>query len=271
MLNHFRTLLLNEPYVQDGEDIPFGYTPKKLPNDLQQIYNILFPPNCSKHYKTFLVQNYLNILSGTGNLPAVLSFDKRITYDLLNPDFFQVSRFSNVVTNDSTYTLEITNGFNTNKFNDYFYDSFEVNQVSDTTISIFSNIKLKYLKGSSEFNSSVPDAWITLVRDTSMQDQNYYKEVSIGLTGAKFRIIEPTPDAMLSDTDLQWKFIIEAPYIFDTVDIYKNIEQINPFATLNKYDTVLIEPYSQAWDSNQNTIYKLAAAIIALVTIINTL
>ena len=271
MLNHFRTLLLNEPYTAAGEGIPFGYAPKKLPNDLQQIYNILFPPDCSKHYKTFLVQNYLNILSGTGNLSTVLSFDKRITYDLTNSDFFQVSRFSNVVTNAPTYTFEITNGFNTNKFNDYFYDSFEVTQVSDNIISIFSNIKLKYLNGASEFDTSVPDAWITLVRDTSMQARNYYKEVSIGLTGAKFRIIEPTQDAMLSDSDLLWKFIIEAPYIFDVVQVYKNIEQANPFAVLNKYDKVLITPYEQDWINNHNSIYRLAAVIIALVTIINTL
>ncbi len=136
MLNHFRTLLLNEAYTQDGEDIPFGYSPKKLPNDLQQIYNVLFPSNASKHYKTFLVQSYLNLIAGTNYQNAVLAFDNRITYDLINADFFQVTRFSNVIASNPDYVLEILTGFNTNKFNDYFYDSFEVSLVDTRILNI---------------------------------------------------------------------------------------------------------------------------------------
>ncbi len=72
MLNHFRTLLLNESFFEAKEHIPVGFSAKVYPSDIAEVFHKLFPPACSKLYKNFLVQVYLNIINSAGIESATL-------------------------------------------------------------------------------------------------------------------------------------------------------------------------------------------------------
>lgn len=273
MLNHFRTLLLNESYNGPFEHIPKGFVQKKLPHEVQQVYNILFPPGVTRHYKHFLVQNYLHIVNAVGRTPDILSFDSRISYDLKLEDFFKIERVSAVITSDPTFILDVTNGFETPAFNDYYYDRFLISQVgSDPIVTVYSYVKRAYLNGTLTSSTLSPDFYIELTRDTSNSLGNYYNEVTIGQTGAKFRIIEPASGDMNYTSGLTWDFIIEAPYDFDYNGIMSRIEQINPFHTLKKYTSdkaIAIE--EEIWEFDKNNLTRLAAVVIALGKIINNI
>jgi hypothetical protein len=273
MLNHFRTLLFNETFIGHGEHIPYGYAKKTLPQKIEQLYKKLFPANISRHFKHFLVQSYLNILKSTDFTSKVLAFDPRITYDLNSSDFFKVARTSSITASDPTFELKITQGFNTAAYNDFYYDIYTVEQIgSSAVVSVFSQVKQKYLKDNSLYDSSIPDCWIDLVRDTSNQAQTSYQDVAIGYTGAKFKLFEPSIEAMLGTSGLTWSFVIEGPYVFDVIDIFKSIEQADPFKVLKQYVTGSeLDEYKHIWDFNQNPMYKFSAFLLALITVVNNL
>lgn len=272
MLNHFRTLLLNEPYTNALSFIAPGFSSKRLPQDLGAIYSILFPPNVTRNYKHFLVHNYLNLINAAGKTPRVLAFDKRITYNLNDTSFFKTERSSAIEASEEDFVLEVTKGFDTVAFNDYSYDKFVVTQVSNTAvITIFSETKQKYLNGSSEFATLAPDCYITLVRDNSNSIGTYYKEVPIGTSGAYFRIIEPLSGDLTTVSDATWTFSIEGPYANDLVATFNRLEQEHPFRILNSYNAESIADLYKIWELEPNIVFRFAALLIAYVTIINTL
>ena len=98
MVNHYASLLLNLP----GQNAPGGvqsyfinhdYYPVNLPIDLAQLYGFLFPTGTSNYQKQFLCYNYLRLLDSTGLTDTLLSFDKRITYDLNTlTEYFRISQ-----------------------------------------------------------------------------------------------------------------------------------------------------------------------------------
>jgi len=134
MLNHFRTLLLNLPYNGPGEFIPSEFGGKSLPQDLQQIYNLLFPGNVTRHYKLFLAHTYLNVIDGVGMTNATLKFDNRTNYKLKAQDFFKIDRVSTVTSSDPGFTLEVTKTFDTVKYNDFVFDHYTVSQVDNDAV-----------------------------------------------------------------------------------------------------------------------------------------
>lgn len=81
MINHARTLLLNSntDYYSRNQYIP-KYTHKKLPEDLQQIWNIFFSSNPSDLAKNHRVKQLLIIIHSTKLVDYVYKLDKRITY-----------------------------------------------------------------------------------------------------------------------------------------------------------------------------------------------
>ncbi len=67
-----------------------------------------------------------------------------------------------------------------------------------------------------------------------------------------------------------WEFLAEAPYVFDPLTVYRQLEGFKSFAVLSKYDKNLGD-LANIWDQHFNPVYKLAAFLIAFVTVVNKL
>lgn len=88
MINHVRTLLLNETgasaYAPDypGEEyVPTEYVKVRLPTNLLEPYSILFGQNSDRAKKNVLLRTYMTLIHAIPKLAAhVYSFDPRVTY-----------------------------------------------------------------------------------------------------------------------------------------------------------------------------------------------
>ena len=95
MYNHFRTLLLNETYVDSAECdyVPNLFVQVLLPPVIQHVYAILLPPDLSLAKKRFYVWNYINLIKAAGLYDELKKFDFRIVENLTEASsyFNQVS------------------------------------------------------------------------------------------------------------------------------------------------------------------------------------
>ena len=269
MLNHFRTLLLNLSFFEPWEHIPKGYTAKKLPDDLRMLHDKLFAPKCSRYFRLFLAQNYLNMVRAADMQDYVTAFDNRISYDLLTEDFFKINRSSNPKLSNAAFPLTVRTPLLSAEHSDYYYDSFLISQVDNTNnITIYSRIKGKYLNGVNEYDDPEDsDAWTTLAFSDSTTTCT---PVFIGQTGVSFTITKLTSGAFTATSDKTWEFIIEAPYKFDALPIITQLQSIDVFKVLKKYSNEL-DDLEDIWLTHFNPVYKFAAFLTGFVTVVNTL
>jgi len=264
MLNHFRTLLLNLPFTQEKDHIPEGFYGVKLPDGLQAVYDVLFPPNSSRYFKLFLAQNYLNIINGAGMSADVKAFDNRISYDLTNEEFFKINRFSNPKISNSKFPLFVSGKLTSVKTNNYFYDAFLIRQVSNTNqVTIYSRVNGNYIKGTSTYLDP-SSAGITL----DFSNVTVSAAVDIGTTGISFII--GAGETFTSTSDKTWEFVVEAPYEFEFEAIMDRILALDPFKIFRKYDLDLTK-FENLWNLHYNPVYKFSAFLLAYVTVVNSL
>jgi hypothetical protein len=269
MLNHFRTTLLNLSYFEPSEHIPEEFSAKKLPNDLQKIYDKLFPPKSSRFYRLFLVTGYLKMIDTVGLTNYVLALDNRISYELDTKEYFKIHRRSNtVVSEDNGFALNVLTKFGTVTYNNYNHDTFLIEQVNDTNqIRIFSRIKNMYVKDKEEYKDKEDsDAYITV----TFEDSSTSNIIQIGQTGVTFNFVNIGQNDFTATGDKSWEFIIESPYTVDLLSVIRQLESTDPFKTLNKYNNNLNE-LEEMWLSEFNSIYKFAALLVAFTYTINNL
>lgn len=87
MINHFRTLLINNsaytglaPYTAHGIHVDPTFNKVVLPADLAAVYSLIMPSEAISS-KLYLAQIYLTLLNATGLAEAAAALDSRITYD----------------------------------------------------------------------------------------------------------------------------------------------------------------------------------------------
>lgn len=86
MVNHFSSLLLNQPDAGASLFTAPGFTVRALNNSFSGLYNILFSADTNPQQKDYLCQAYLEVVQGAGLAEAFTLSDDRITYNL-NTDF----------------------------------------------------------------------------------------------------------------------------------------------------------------------------------------
>lgn len=100
MYNHFRTLLLNESYVdytqeENGECdyVPASFLKVRLSTPLAHVYDLLFPTTLTLEQKRFYAWNYINLIKAAGLYPELKKFDFRVIENLAESSryFNQVS------------------------------------------------------------------------------------------------------------------------------------------------------------------------------------
>lgn len=265
MLNHVRTLLLNLDYTGDGtEHIPASYIPIKLPKKLESLSLALFPENSSRFYKMVLAHTYMNVLDAAGFSEEVLSYDKRISYDLTDSSFFKVNITSNPKVSNSDFPIFIQGLLNQYDDRDYYYDVFLVRQKANSSyISVYSMNKSKYLLGVSEFDNA-DDALIPLTFTNGSSNVCF-----AGTSGIRFSI-GGTNSSFQATANKSWEFSVESPIKVDIETAYNKLSTLNPFRILKSFN-IDVSDYEYIWNNQKNLLYKLAAFLLAYVRVLNSL
>lgn len=262
MLNHFRTKLLNLTYETASEHIPESFTGKTLPYDLSRIYDAIFPQDSSRYFKLFLAHKYLNLIEAAGLTSVVLEFDKRISYSLLDTQFFKINRISTPRISDTQFPLFVAGELSNPISNTYSYEALRIQQISDSNlINIYSIPNGVYYSRTDIVPESASLISVNFLSTTTEQ-------ISVAKTGIQFSI--GLGDSFGNTEGKNWEVIIEAPYKFDVTEQLTNLEAEQPFKILNNY-SIDVSKYEQLYESTNNKIIKLAALIAAYVTVIDSL
>ncbi len=120
MINHCRTLLLNQLYSMKpsigypGEEyVPNSFSPVLLHNSLQVIWSVLFGSNPDRAFLNYRLAQYLNLLHNSDLAPYTTCFDPRITYQPSSLGAFNtllttptITKLNNIVQNLYIYNSE---------------------------------------------------------------------------------------------------------------------------------------------------------------------
>jgi hypothetical protein len=275
MVNHYATLLLNLPGTKAGGSASYltarDYNKINLPNELKSFYNILFPPYISNYQAQFLAYNYLRLVQSSGLTEAITSYDSRVAYDLdALSEYFRTYKNSAVTTNNPKYNLLVVGKY-TPANNNYYYNSFTVNQIGSTnTLTVFSNIDHLYLNGaltSQSVNSSVV---LPVVQDPTSSTSS--KAIPVGVTGLSF-ILTGNIGSLNNYSNSTWTFTAEAPLKFSFSDTLTALKLQNSIVEqmLNYRSTGVAGSDENIWNTHFNDIYRFAGLLNCYVKKVNQL
>lgn len=267
MLNHFRTKLLNLSYDSSAvtEHIPINFRAVSLPPALNDFYNIIFPAPTSRYYKLLLAHIYLRYIESSNLTDDIFISDSRRSYDLNeSKDFFKFRRLSNTKivvgngTTDNNIKLLVHGKYDPQISLDTFYETIKVTQLNSLAkVSIVSVNSLDetlniYVGQSSTITFDGPS------------NTGYSSLINVGTTGLSVRFYSPTD---FTDTSNKaWKFIAEAPIVFDFDQIFNKLLSstvVEKMLALKPiYDT---SKYESMWRLHYNKIYRFAALLIAYI------
>jgi hypothetical protein len=275
MVNHYVTLLLNLPGSKAGGSLSYlisrDYNKVNLPPELKSFYDILFPPYISNYQAQFLAYNYLRLVYSSGLTETITSHDSRVAYDLDSlSEYFRTHKKSAVITNNPNYNLLVVGKY-TPTNNNYYYNSFTVNQIGSTsTLTVFSNIDHLYLNGgltSQSVNSSVV---IPAVQDPTSSTSS--KPILVGSSGLSF-IVTGNIGSLNNYSNSTWSFTAEAPLKFSFYDTFKSLKLQNNVIEkmLNYRGTGAASSNENIWNTHFNDIYRFAALLNCYVEKVNQL
>jgi len=260
MLNHDRTLLLNLDYVANSEHIPSEFKAMQLPKELQAIYDILFPQGSSRYYKLFLAQNYLSVIFAAGLSADLEKFDKRISYSVLDNEYFKINRVSNPDISDFNFPIFISGSYNNVARNKYYFDHFEIQQVGNTNrVTVYSPVNNLYHSETESFTMYDPARAEIMLEGV----------VRISNTGISFAIAGLD---ITSTERKRWSFIVEAPYTFDFTTVYNNLVTSDKVDGLFQFKPeIAVTNYDNLWTMHYNPVYKLAGLLLAYIEKVNSI
>jgi len=270
MVNHYATLLLNQP----GEISSLGnksyftarnYSPLELPAPLKRVHDILFPKDVSQYYKQFLCYSYLRLLESTKNIEVMQAYDSRISYDLNElQEYYRTTRISPPTSSNFQYTLLISGKASGVSKKNYYYDAYTIKQINFLPeISIYNDTDKLYLKGGKESATFTDDFRIPLVISSSLYTT---KEIALGNTGLTF-ILSGNLGSFNATGNKHWNFIVEAPAVFDFNKIHENLKRNASIveACLEYGKTVVIDENYKLWHSHFNSVYQFTGILNAYV------
>jgi hypothetical protein len=252
------------------------YLPQVLPLELQNTYNILFPPNTSLYYKHFLVYCYLRIIAAAGLRNSTLSYDKRTTYDLDDfTDYFRFSRATISESNDPDFKILISGKIKGAETLKYYANNFVVRQIENSdSVLVFSTTQEEYYKFG-KLPSKNPEG-MEIALTPNPASPGVSSIIPVGDTGMYFSITGPFQggNTDFSTTSFKtWSFTVETPFNFDFSSKLKELE--NSYQLVDnmflKYKESCDPSYEYLWRQHFNSVYRLAGLLLGYVERVNLL
>jgi hypothetical protein len=250
------------------------YLPQSLPSELQNAYNILFPPNTSLYYKHFLLYCYLRIIAAAGLQDHSMVYDKRITYDLDDfTDYFRFSRATISESNDPDFKILISGKIKGAETLKYYANNFVVRQIEDSdSVLVFSTTQEEYYKFGKLPSKNPEGMEITLSPNPSAPGVSSI--IPVGDTGMYFSITGPFQGISTNFTTTSfktWSFTVETPFNFDFSGKLKELE--NSYQLVDgmflKYKESCNPSYEYLWRQHFNSVYRLAGLLLGYVERVN--
>jgi hypothetical protein len=244
-----------------------NYNPITLPQELQRVYNVLFPATISTHYKQFLLYSYLRVVNSTDRADDVKLVDSRISYvldDLI--DYFKFRNISIIASNAPTYSLLVSGNGVSDENSRSFTAVYDVTQNSASTVLLYSPTQGLYYhpaKSPSKFyeNMSVPV--------TPSADPLVSLPITINGTGLTCLIGGKTTFAATNNK--AWRFSVDSPVEFNILDKIKTIDAYGVTVdNMFKYQqSICTQAYQNMWNMHFNPVYRLAGLLLAYVERVN--
>ena len=255
MVNHFRTLLLNLPYVGNTwEHIPSFFRGIPLPKALSDFHNLIYPSDATREYKLFLAFTYLRIIQAAGKNEAFSLKDPRITYDMADDgSLFLFNRTSNPQARDSVFKMTVTGN--------YVFPA-DYHAKSEIRITVYEQ----------EVGGSLT-VLISNESDTlythSMAPLVYTNYVSapITLTGTNLTIQITNTGQDEQEYPNAWTLLCQGPYVFNFTGLMASLKDNAMLveAMLDYRRDLGIDTYENLWKSHPNSVYRLAGLLISYV------
>jgi len=312
MINHFSTLLINintfqpEPLVanyflgdefqeilttEDNELLALediktfvkltkmynvlinkDYVDLKLPKELSNFYNILFPEFSSKYFKQFLLYSYLRLISCTDQKDEIKKYDSRISYDLDEIDsYFRLNKLSSPLTNNYDFKILPTGKFAVDETVAAPVQNFLIRQKENTNyVYVFSLSDGKYYKFGKPPSNLYEGMEVEVVALDS--SDKISKNISIGETGLSFTITSKEGLTNFTTTGNKlWLFSVESPLQFNFLNKLEDLNNskyiVNTMLDFNR--DLCSKDYELIWNSHFNDVYRLANLLFAYVERVN--
>ena len=275
MINHFRSLLLNEtastlvaPNTAHSLHIDPSFNKLTLPADVALVYGLLFP-NSNVESKLYLVDAYLALLKATGLDQAALELDSRITYTLEDSSsLFNTKRFSVGIPSASYAAakwLRVAN-FNLNLLPlDYDVNiTLTIAQLTNTTnVQVTRGATIWRASTALVFTDDV-SAPISVYNPADVNNKAF--DFSLKYTGGATTFVNSSAKSWTVRLSLPFNLI----WSDRAINLQKNINTVTQ--VINSYPGFPSSTsYDNMWNQHFNSNYRLAGLVVALMYRMNKL
>lgn len=244
-----------------------NYTPLVLPEELRQVYTILFPATITTHYKQFLLYSYLRIIDLTDKAEDIKIEDSRISYvldDLV--DYFKFKNMSLLATSNPAYSLLVYGDSVSDETSRSFTTLYDVTQDSTSTVKIHSPTQGLYYHPTNSPSKFYKNMSVVV---TPSADPKVSIPIALRGTGLTFLIGGTSTFA--STAGKYWRFSVDSPVKFNVLDKIKTLDTYwTAVDKMFKYQqTKCAQTYQNMWDMHYNPAYRLAGLLLAYVERVN--
>lgn len=269
MLNHFKTLLLNETFVDYSDHIDPNYHHIELPSQLAAVQNILIPQGANRAIKFEAAQCYLNAIEAANIGNVITEFDPRITYNLrTDTTKFSFNHISNPI-----YTTDNPDDINDTKLFISYISGSSYNQTElilrikqQTTTNV---VDIQEIDSS---GNVIKDILLnqTLVWSSPITKNGVITPITMNDYGLIINLYSPRNFSTTSGQT--WVVTIKRVSTFDFAGVYTSLTYNQPqildmYNYKSKYN---VSKYDAMWVNHFSSVYKIAGLCASLVYRIQT-
>jgi len=252
MINHVRTLLLNEnganaadPDYPGEEVVPADYIKTKLPLNLLEPYDLLFGHNSDRSRKNVLLRSYMTVIHAIPKLAAhVYSFDPRVTYYPGNSNIFDYFLKGPKITKLLDFGFcEVRDYFNFVAGPRLFYEYILTVKVGNLVNVAYTNDNGLYVNENIAFTTS----------------DGLTDPITLPLTEMKV-VLDPL-------VDFSWKISAlfkPKEYIEDILQNFYDKLSTEAYSHLFKKNTEAVRQLQTLWDNSPDAPTRLGSIVLAL-------
>jgi len=257
-------------YARSSLFVARNYTQLKLPKELSNFYDILFPSGSSDYYKEFLLYCYLQLVNSTDRYKDILAYDNRISYALHEiREYFKFSGNAHTSSNSKDFELlvdgEIKNSPDINSATTYF----NVWQLGNTnTVLIYSPTNKKYYKPGAPARTNSDN--MQIVVEGSPGSPTTSNTIVMGDSGLTCTISGDLPN-FTTLGNKYWSFNSTAPLVFDfTAKLAELSNRVMVVDAMLEHNRELCSSsYENLWRLHYNDVYKVTGLLLAYIERVN--
>lgn len=255
MVNHFRTLIINKPFVSETDHIARNYAAAGRPAALKAFGDILIPPTESDYLKLHRMYNFERAIQAAGLEDFEKVFDTRVTY-LLDEltDNFSYAKLSPVVpANADSSNVSVTATPITPLQVDEL--NLTITQLSNSnTVDVYRVLPLTH--ATQRILSNTPIVW---------SGTNLGASSAVIVPVYNVSLLFSTSISFISTSNKTWTVTLNGHSTFELLTLIDNLKNMhqhvvrNMLAYKSKYSTAT---FDLMWEKHDNKVYQFAGLLL---------